>query len=343
MVTTRNTTTEDPMEAIRVLRQQMEDMKRWHEEELLAVREECTAQIARERASRERGKGVTGQEQEEDHRASTAREGTAEHSSASDRTWKIGDTELDGSQERTERVTSTLVTVPAVKEEEAVGQLPFTQAIMDVHISEHFVSPQLSIYDGTIDPNDHIQAFSTRMAFKTGNRAIWCQAFSLSLEGEALEWFNSLPPGSIQSFEGLKEMFGRQFVGSRAEDPTVFELSNLRQGKYETLKAFMDRYQKMVRRVKGLDVELALQYVMPALRPGPFKDSVCRKRPKTMEELRERAADEMRVEEMKQAYKKENQELKEKAEGKRSDSPTRMRGFRPRKAPGGPSFSSIPH
>ncbi|XP_014499172.1 uncharacterized protein LOC106760216 [Vigna radiata var. radiata] len=235
MVTTRNTTAEDPAEAIRALRQQMEDMRRQHEQELSAVREECAARIAREREIREKG----------------------------------------------------------------------------------ILHP-----DGV----------------SNGQQAIWCRAFSLSLEGEALEWFNALPAGSIQSFEGLKEMFGRQFAGSRAEDPTVFELSNLRQGKDETLKAFMDRYQKMVRRVKGLNVELALQYVMPALRPGPFKDSVCRKRPKTMEELRERAADEMRVEEMKQAYKKESQESKEKAEGKKPDGSSRMGGFKPREAPRGPKF-----
>lgn len=98
---------------------------------------------------------------------------------------------------------------------------------MDVHISEHIVPPQLSIYDGTTDPEDHVQAFSTRMAFRIDNRAIWCRAFSLSLEGEALEWFNSLPPNSIESFEGLKVVFGKQFASSRSQDPTIFELSNL--------------------------------------------------------------------------------------------------------------------
>lgn len=113
-------------------------------------------------------------------------------------------------------------------------------------------------------------------------------------------------------------MFGKQFASSGSQDPTVFKLSNLKQGKEETLKAFMDRYQKMVRWVKGLSSELALQYVMSALRPGPFKDNICRKRPKTMEELRERAGDEVRVEDMKQAYKKEAQEAKENAEGKKA-------------------------
>lgn len=90
----------------------------------------------------------------------------------------------------------------------------------------------------------------------------------------------------------------------------VVDLMNLKQGKDESLKVFMDRYQKTVRQVRGLSVELALQYVMPALRPNPFKDSVCRTPPKTMEELRQRAADEMLVEEMKQNYQREAQEAK---------------------------------
>lgn len=68
----------------------------------------------------------------------------------------------------------------------------------------------------------------------------------------------------------------------------------------------MDRYQKTVRKVKGLSLELALQYVMPTLRPGPFKDSVCRNPPQTMEELRQRAADEAQVENMKQNYRRNN-------------------------------------
>lgn len=85
---------------------------------------------------------------------------------------------------------------------------------------------------------------------------------------------------------------------------------NLKHGKEEPLRAFMNRYQKIVRRVKGLSPELALQYVIPALKTGPFKDSVYRRAPKTTEELRERAADEIRVEEMKQSYKKESQEAK---------------------------------
>lgn len=134
-------------------------------------------------------------------------------------------------------------------------------------------------------------------------------------------------------------MFGRQFASSRTQDLTVFELSNLNQGNEETLKAFMDRYQKMVRRVKGLNTELALQYVMPALKLGPFKESICRRHPKTMEELRERVTDEVRVEEMKQSYKRKVQEAKENTERKRLEGqPRKQGGLRPKEPPSGSRF-----
>ncbi|XP_017434434.1 uncharacterized protein LOC108341251 [Vigna angularis] len=198
--------------------------------------------------------------------------------------------------------------------------LPFAQNIMDVQISEQFIAPQFKMYDGTTDPESHIKTFSNAMAFRTGNDAIWCRAFSLSLEDEALEWFNTLPPNSIENFAGLKQLFIRQFAVNSTQDLTVFELVTLKQGKEETLRALMDRYQKIVRRVKALSPELALHYILPALKPGPFKDSVYRWAPKTMEELRERATDEIRVEEMKLSYKKESQELRgDKADGGKPD------------------------
>ncbi|XP_052734126.1 uncharacterized protein LOC128196669 [Vigna angularis] len=102
----------------------------------------------------------------------------------------------------------------------------------------------------------------------------------------------------------------------------------------------MDRYQKTVRRVKSLTPELALHYILPALKPGPFKDSVCRQAPKTMEELRERATDEIRVEEMKLSYKRESQEVRgERADGgKPSSSAGKPSGPKHKEQRRGPRF-----
>ncbi|XP_014511473.1 uncharacterized protein LOC106770166 [Vigna radiata var. radiata] len=209
---------------------------------------------------------------------------------------------------------------------------------MDVRISDQFVPPRFKTYDGTTDPEAHIKSFTNAMAFRTGCDAIWCQAFSLSLEGEALEWFNSLPNGSVENFKSLSGMFNEQFAACRVQDVTLVDLMNLKQGKDEPLKVFMDRFTKTIRRVRGLSLEMTLQYVMPALRPGPFKESVCRTPPKTLEELRQRATDEARVEEMKQNYRREIQEAKDRDKGKREGQSHRPDTSKGREGPRGPRF-----
>ncbi|XP_014524300.1 uncharacterized protein LOC106780512 [Vigna radiata var. radiata] len=78
---------------------------------------------------------------------------------------------------------------------------------------------------------------------------------------------------------------------------------------------------------------------MPGLRPRPFKDSVCRNPLRSMEELRQRTADEIRVEDMKQSYRKELQEAKsEKQESRRDSQGGRPGSDKAREGPRNPRF-----
>ncbi|XP_014519756.1 uncharacterized protein LOC106776801 [Vigna radiata var. radiata] len=293
-----------------------EEMQRKHEEEMAAVRAECLAQLRGEKEKQ------TGEGNKEAHSSAQGQD---------DR----GKGEQKNTEEEKEKGEESLV---LVKPEMPSVPVPFVQAVMDVRISDQFIPPQFKMYDSTGDPKAHIKSFTNAMAFRTGSDAIWCRAFSLSLEGEALEWFNSLPNGSVENFKGLSGMFTEQFAACRPQDVTLVDLMNLKQGKEEPLRTFMDRFTKTVRRVRGLSVEMALQYVMPALRPGPFKESVYRTSPKTLEELRQRAADEARVEEMKQNYRREMQDAKDKSEGKQQGQPQRPGGVKGRDGPRVPRF-----
>ncbi|XP_017420406.2 uncharacterized protein LOC108330432 [Vigna angularis] len=326
---------DDPAEMMRVLQQKMDEMQQRHEEEMAAVKADCEARIAREMGRldkgervKDKGKGVEGERPPPD--------------TEGDKTWRPSGSEAEESKVKSVQAESAAEDGRMIVKSELSSTLllPFTQNIMNVQISEQFMAPQFKMYNRATHPASHIQTFSNAMAFRTGNDAIWCRAFSLSLEDEALEWFNTLPPNSIENFTGLKQLFIKQFAASSTQDLTVFELMTLKQGKDETLRTFMDRYQKTVRRVKSLTPELALHYVLPALKLGPFKDSVCRRAPKTMEELRERAADEIRVEEMKLSYKKENQEVRgERTDGSKTGSSMRKTfGLRPGDQKKGPRF-----
>ncbi|XP_014511822.1 uncharacterized protein LOC106770532 [Vigna radiata var. radiata] len=321
MVTTRNTV-EDPNGVIRALELRMEEMQRRHEEmqkkheeEMAAVRAECLAQM-REQTTQANG---------EKERTKPLEDEGEGHSNV-----RKNENNKDGG----EKGESAIL----IKDETPSVPVPFARAIMEVQIPDRFIPPQFKTYNGTSDPEAHVKSFTNAMAFRTGCDAIWCRAFSLSLEGEALEWFDSLPDGSIENFKGLSNMFKNQFAACRTQEATIVDLMNLKQGKEEPLKDFMDRFQKTVRRVKGLSTELALQHVMPGLRPGPFKDSVCRNPPRSMEELRQRTADEIRVEDMKQSYRNELQEAKAEKESRRDNQGGRSGGNKTRDGPRNPRF-----
>ncbi|XP_017428539.1 uncharacterized protein LOC108336576 [Vigna angularis] len=111
-----------------------------------------------------------------------------------------------------------------------------------------------------------------------------CKAFSLSLKEEALELYNTLPPNTVDCFAIVETLFRRKYASNRKQEITPAELVNTKQENRETLKAFMKRYTEIARRVKEA-------------RP-----------PKTMEELQERAAKFIRMEEMRISQRKRQQE-----------------------------------
>lgn len=92
--------------------------------------------------------------------------------------------------------------------------LPFTTTIMQTPMLEK-IPPTLEKYDGLTDPDDHLRIFVNAMAFYTDNDLIMCKAFSLSLKGETLAWYNTLPPNLVDCFAIVEDLFGKQYASSQ--------------------------------------------------------------------------------------------------------------------------------
>jgi len=133
--------------------------------------------------------------------------------------------------------------------------------------------PTFDKYDGTTDPDNHMRVFMHQMMFHAVSDPIWCRVFSTSLTGEALEWFSELPTGCIDSFATLKARFSTQFAPLKPAILTVDNLVNIRQEDGESLRSYLDRYNRM-------------------------SVKISRKKPQTMEEMRERAAKFIQMEDM---------------------------------------------
>ncbi|XP_027911679.1 uncharacterized protein LOC114170401 [Vigna unguiculata] len=183
---------------------------------------------------------------------------------------------------------------------QASGNFPFTQFILETPLPDRWKMPTFDKYDGTTNPDNHMRVFIHQMMFHVMSDPIWCRVFSTSLTGEALEWFFELPVNSIDSFATLKARFSTQFAPLRPAILTVDNLVNIRQEDGESLRSYLDRYNCMSVKIKDLSDEIARHHFSYGLQSqsGVFADKISRKKPKTMDEMRERATKFIQMEDM---------------------------------------------
>nr|KYP68868.1 hypothetical protein KK1_022517 [Cajanus cajan] len=153
-------------------------------------------------------------------------------------------------------------------------------------------------YDGSTDPEEHLNVFLTQATLCTQDDSALCQIFPTSLKGRALSWFTRLPRASIDSFSELSSQFALQFATSKPYRTTSLALAGVRQEKKESLRSFMDRFNKIAMEIGDLNPAVAMDRLSTALRPGPFVNNLCKKPPGDMNDLRRRAEKYMQMEEL---------------------------------------------
>ncbi|WVZ20352.1 hypothetical protein V8G54_007674 [Vigna mungo] len=167
--------------------------------------------------------------------------------------------------------------------------------------------PALEKYDGSTDPDNHLRIFINSMTFYTDSDPVICRAFSLSLKDEALEWYNTLPSGSVDCFATMETLFRRQYSSNRKQEITPVELMNTKQEKGETLKAFMKRYIENARQVKDVNHSFIINNLPSCLRPGYFAEKLYARPPKIADKLQERVVEFICIKDMRISQRKQHE------------------------------------
>ena len=117
-----------------------------------------------------------------------------------------------------------------------VSRSPFTCRIEGGKLPRRFAQPTFTMYNGRIDPAEHVSHFNQRMDVHSRNEALMCKVFPSSLGPVVMRWFAGLGAGSIDSFKELTWAFRSHFMTcSRVPRPldSLFSMT-MREG--ETLK-----------------------------------------------------------------------------------------------------------
>ncbi|XP_057747226.1 uncharacterized protein LOC130966437 [Arachis stenosperma] len=144
---------------------------------------------------------------------------------------------------------------------------------MKAKVPKDFKAPNMTPYDGTSDPSHHLSNFRSRMYLTDASDAIQCKAFPTTLTKTAIKWFDTLPPRSITSFDDLAKKFLSRFSIQKDKAKHAPSLLGIKQGDQESLRSYMERFNKACLDIQSLPTEAAIMGLIKGLQEGPLVTS----------------------------------------------------------------------
>lgn len=125
---------------------------------------------------------------------------------------------------------------------EAPSESPLSEEIESYKLDKHQKIPSIGQFDGSTAPSDFISQFDGRMSYYGHSEISRCRFFCTCLSGTALEWFENLPPRSIDSWNTLKNKFRTRFSSNKRGGKITASLMTVRQMPSESLRDFLARF-----------------------------------------------------------------------------------------------------
>ncbi|KAL8126173.1 hypothetical protein AgCh_013456 [Apium graveolens] len=166
---------------------------------------------------------------------------------------------------------------------------PFTEEIMNAHISRKFKMPTIKAY--------HVRIFFNVLLLQPVNDAIKCQTFPQTLSGMAQRWYSRFSLNFIGSFRDLSQAFIKQFISGRVHEKNSVSLMSIVQGAKESLRDYLNRFTKEALKVPDLDDKVAMIALRQGIRDEFFKMSLAKCPPESMLQLQDMVGKYIKVEE----------------------------------------------
>jgi hypothetical protein len=118
------------------------------------------------------------------------------------------------------------------------------------------------MYDGHSDPKQFLMSYEATISSYGGNTAVMAKSFVMAVRNVAQTWYSSLRPGTITSWQKLKDMLVTSF-----------------------LQAYVRRFLRLRAQAPTVPNEIVIEAMIKGLRPGPTAQYFARKPPQTLEKL----------------------------------------------------------
>lgn len=104
-----------------------------------------------------------------------------------------------------------------------------------------------------------------------------------------MNWFQNLLHDCLHMWEDVAARFNTQYSSVKTIPKSEETLALVKQGEKESLKAFLNRFNKETGEIPDLIPQVRLVLVRTTLKPGPFLTSLDGKKAKTLEKFQIRS------------------------------------------------------
>jgi hypothetical protein len=118
-----------------------------------------------------------------------------------------------------------------------------------------------------------------------GNTIVMAKSFFMAVKNVAQTWYSSLQPGTITSWQKLKDILITSFQGFQTKPVTAQALFQCTQDHEEYLQAYVRRFLRLRAQAPTVPNEIVIEAMIKGLRPGPTAQYFARKPPQTLEKL----------------------------------------------------------
>ncbi|XP_068312420.1 uncharacterized protein [Pyrus communis] len=151
-----------------------------------------------------------------------------------------------------------------------ISRLPFTDEIKQVEPSCEFSMPQFTSFKGDEDLERHLKRYRSAIILYRNNDGLMCKIFTITLHGEAQDWFYTLPPQSIRSFDELSLVFTKEYSSYHSIKKKSDHLFNVKKNPNESLHDYVKRFKAEKAKIVGCNdsiAKAAFQKGLPADHP----------------------------------------------------------------------------
>nr|XP_028949261.1 uncharacterized protein LOC114821356 [Malus domestica] len=120
-----------------------------------------------------------------------------------------------------------------------------------------FSPPHFTLFKGDADLDRHLMHYRSVMILYANDDVLMCKIFAMMLQGEAQDWFHTLPSCLIQNFNELSLVCIKEYSSYRLIKKKSDHLFNMKKNPKESLCTYVNRFKAEKEKIVGCDDSIA--------------------------------------------------------------------------------------